>query len=137
MPAKDIYHQIVIAALEKEGWVITHDPLHIKYGAINLYIDLGAENLIAAEKNGQKIAVEIKSFAQLSLLHEFYTTVGQFISYRLVLKAKQPERQLYLAIPQEAQNFFILPFTQAIIQENNLKYFIYNIDKQEISQWIK
>ena len=137
MPAKDIYHDIVITALEKKGWVITHDPLHIKYGVINLYIDLGAEHLVGAEKNGQKIAIEIKSFAQLSLLHEFYTTVGQLISYRFVLKQKQPERMLYLAIPKEAQSFFVLPFTQAIIQENNLKYFIYDIDKQEISQWKK
>jgi len=137
MPAKDIYHHIVITALEKEGWVITHDPLHVKYGAMNLYIDLGAEHLISAKKNGQKIAVEIKSFAQLSLLHEFYTAIGQFISYRFVLKETQPERILYLAIPKEAQNFFILPFTQAIIQENGLKYLIYDIDKQEISQWKK
>jgi hypothetical protein len=54
-----------------------------------------------------------------------------------VLKEKQPERRLYLAIPQEAQSFFVLPFTQAIIQENDLNYFIYNIGKQEILQWIK
>lgn len=24
--AKDIYHQTVKIALEKEGWIITHDP---------------------------------------------------------------------------------------------------------------
>jgi hypothetical protein len=28
--AKDIFHEIVKMALEKEGWLITHDPLHIK-----------------------------------------------------------------------------------------------------------
>jgi hypothetical protein len=27
--AKDIYHQAVRNALEKEGWTITHDPFRI------------------------------------------------------------------------------------------------------------
>jgi hypothetical protein len=54
MPAKDIYHHIVITALEKEGWLITHDPLHVKYRAMNLSIDLGAEHLVSAEKMDKK-----------------------------------------------------------------------------------
>jgi len=81
MPARDIYHNVVKRILEKEGWKITDDPLHIKYGTLNLYVDLGAENLLSAEKNGQKIAVEIKSFVQLSPLHEFHATIDQFINY--------------------------------------------------------
>ncbi|MBV6621558.1 MAG: hypothetical protein KI793_01165 [Rivularia sp. (in: Bacteria)] len=32
MPAKDIYHDMVVNALEKEGWVITDDPLKLKWG---------------------------------------------------------------------------------------------------------
>lgn len=30
MPAKDLFHQAVRHALEKEGWIITYDPLHIR-----------------------------------------------------------------------------------------------------------
>lgn len=62
MPAKDVYHHVVITALEKDGWLITDDPFKLKCGTKDLYIDLGAEKLIAAEKDQQKIAVEIKSF---------------------------------------------------------------------------
>ncbi|MBM4256452.1 MAG: hypothetical protein FJ147_11235 [Deltaproteobacteria bacterium] len=29
MPAKDISHNTVRNALLKDGWVITHDPLHL------------------------------------------------------------------------------------------------------------
>lgn len=29
MPAKDIYHDMVVNALKKEGWVITDDPLKL------------------------------------------------------------------------------------------------------------
>jgi hypothetical protein len=31
-------------------------------GDVEMYVDLGAEQLIAAEKDNEKIAVEIKSF---------------------------------------------------------------------------
>jgi hypothetical protein len=32
MPAKDIYHDAVVAALTKDQWTITHDPLHLRLG---------------------------------------------------------------------------------------------------------
>lgn len=31
MPAKDLYHKAVCAALIKDGWTITHDPLTLRY----------------------------------------------------------------------------------------------------------
>jgi len=52
MPKKYCFHETVIKALEKENWVITQDPLHIQVNGIDFYIDLGAENLIAAKKAG-------------------------------------------------------------------------------------
>jgi hypothetical protein len=70
--AKDIFHDKVKAALIKDGWHITHDPLTVKLTKRNIFIDLGAEKVIAAERHGQKIAVEIKSFlgcfGQISIL---------------------------------------------------------------------
>ncbi|WP_129633037.1 element excision factor XisH family protein [Candidatus Oscillochloris fontis] len=64
MPARDIYHNTVTHALEKAGWQITHDPFRLQWGTKDMYVDLGAEELVAAEQQGQKIAVEIKSFVQ-------------------------------------------------------------------------
>ena len=78
MAAKDIFHPIVCSALEKEGWTITHDPLYLKVDEDKLYVDLGAENnLLGAEKYGQKIAVEIKSFLGISLISDFHEAMGQ------------------------------------------------------------
>lgn len=60
MSAKDLFHAVVRSALEKEGWTITDDPLHLKIDEDKLYVDLGAENqLLGAERYGQKIAVEL------------------------------------------------------------------------------
>ena len=57
MPARDIYHDAVRAALETDGWTITHDQLIIEWGGRDLFVDLGAEELVAADKDGRKIAV--------------------------------------------------------------------------------
>lgn len=47
----------------REGWTITHDPLRLTSGRRNLYVDLGAERLLAAEKGTLRIAVEVKMFS--------------------------------------------------------------------------
>ena len=40
MSAKDIFHDAVRNALEKEAWKITHDPMFISIGGVQVYIDL-------------------------------------------------------------------------------------------------
>lgn len=40
MSAKDVYHDIVKAALQKEGWLITHDPLVLELSSGRLEVDL-------------------------------------------------------------------------------------------------
>lgn len=60
MPAKDIFHNQVKNALIKDGWNITDDPLKLQWGKKDLYVDLGAVRLIAAQKENQEIAVEMR-----------------------------------------------------------------------------
>lgn len=113
MPAKDLFHNKVRTALEKDGWSITNDPLFIKIDSIDFYVDLAAERMFAAEKAGQKIAVEIKSFIGLSLVTEFHATLGQFLNYRSALRKQQPDRILYLAVSFDAyDDFFKIGFIQ-------------------------
>lgn len=50
MPAYDRYHEAVRNALVKDGWTITDDPLTLSVGKRSLYVDLGAEQIISAEK---------------------------------------------------------------------------------------
>ncbi len=40
MPAKDIFHNAVKRALEKDGWIITDDPLYLDFGGVELYTAL-------------------------------------------------------------------------------------------------
>ena len=76
MPARDKYHDAVKNALIKDSWTITADPYIIRYEDAELYADLAAERPIAAERQGQKIVVEIKSFIGKSLMSDFHNALG-------------------------------------------------------------
>lgn len=137
MSAKDTFHQLVKTTLEKEGWIITHDPYRIDLGFVDMYIDLGAERLIAAKKNGEKNAVEIKTFLGASTIYEFHIAVGQFINYRIALEEEEAERKLYLAIPSEVyKRFFKYLFIQTVVRRNQILLIIYSVEKEGIAEWI-
>ncbi|MCA6502616.1 MAG: element excision factor XisH family protein, partial [Pseudanabaena sp.] len=137
MSRKDTFHNIVRHALEKDGWTITHDPLLLRYELGNLYIDLGAEKILAAEREGQKIAIEVKSFLQNSAVSEFHTALGQFISYRMLLAEQYPEHTLYLAVPLDTYtSFFATQLAQGIISSQQLKLIIYKPQQEVIEQWL-
>lgn len=136
MSAKDTFHNAVRSALEKDGWIITDDPLSVKVDEIDFYIDLGAERLLAAQKAGQKIAVEIKSFLGTSEISDFYVALGQTLTYRSALNKKQPERVLYLAISEDIyRDLFIRPFIQEVVSEYKLKLLIFEPITEDILLW--
>lgn len=100
-------------------------------------VDLAAEKLIAAEREGKKIAVEVKSFLEKSsAISEFHTALGQFINYRGALRRREPERILYLAVPLTTYNtFFQLDFPKEMVEENKVKMIIYDVKNEVISEW--
>ncbi|AFZ18448.1 XisH family protein [Allocoleopsis franciscana] len=136
--AKDVFHQQVKNALIKDGWNITHDPLTIRISeAVKLQIDLAAETTIAAERDSEKIAVEIKSFVGDSDISAFHTALGQYLNYCQALEEQEPDRLVYLAIPSETyQDFFQLPFIQRALQRYQVKLIIYDPKLEEIKQWV-
>ncbi|NEQ24703.1 MAG: hypothetical protein F6K28_37470 [Microcoleus sp. SIO2G3] len=81
MPARDLYHVNFKNALMRDGWTITHDPLILKLGKKDLYVDLGAMQLLAAKKAERKIAVEIKSFTGRSDVDDLEKALGQYVLY--------------------------------------------------------
>ncbi len=136
MPAKDIYHDTVKNALVKDGWTITHDPLRLKWGSNFLYVDLGAEKLLTAEKDNQKIAVEVKSFVSPSNLSDLENALGQYILYRNIIEELEPQLKLYLAVHEEIfATVFEESLGQMLIRKNNLKLIVFRITEEEIIKW--
>ena len=101
MPAKDTFHEAVKNALQKDGWQIQADPFHLKWGKRDFYVDLAAQRFFLARKGEKRIAVEIKSFSEKSVIAALEQALGQFLLYRSILNRQEPERKLYLAISED------------------------------------
>ncbi len=137
MPAKDTYHNNVRIALEKDGWTITNDPLTLEIGDRSLFVDLGAEKIFAAEKQGRKIAVEVKSFIAASPVHDLEEALGQYIVYEDILEVSEPERNIYLAVREEVYlDIFSEPIGQLLLQKKRLKLIVFDSSKEIIVRWI-
>jgi hypothetical protein len=139
MSRLDIYHHVVIRALEKDDWTITDNPLRLTYGGRHLFVDIGAERLIGAERRGTKIAVEVKSFLGQSDIVELQSSaLGQYVMYRDLLKKSDPERHLYLAVTKYTfDGIFSEPLGELVIQEQAVSLLVFDRDEEEIFTWVK
>ena len=137
MPAKDLYHDVVKAALVKDGWTITHDPLTLRSGKKDLYVDLGAEKLLAAEKGGRRIAVEVKSFVGKSEIEDLEKALGQFTLYRSIMELDFPDRELYLAVREVIfTEIFEEPIGKVLLDKGLVQLIVFDDAKEEIRRWM-
>ncbi|GAA6622548.1 element excision factor XisH family protein [Scytonema sp. NUACC26] len=139
MPARDIFHESVKVALQKDGWTILREDWYIEVDSMGLaiYIDLAAQKLIEAEKDGLRIAVEIKSFVGDSNMTAFQKALGQFLVYVKAVKKQLHEWTVYLAIPVDIYNGFFLKFEfiREMVDEYDLKLIVFHPGTKEIVLW--
>ncbi len=137
MPAKDFYHETVRNALTKDGWTITHDPLTLRWGRTDLFVDLGAEKVIAAEKNNRKIAVEVKSFSGRSRMNDLEKAIGQYTLYSKIVARTEPDREVYLAVQGLVFTaIFEEPVGQLLLEDGSIKVIVFDEDSEEVVRWI-
>jgi hypothetical protein len=135
--AKDIYHNTVKAALQKDGWTITHDPFPLKIGKKRLSIDLGAERLIAAENQSFKIVVEVKSFVGQSDVKDLEQALGQYILYQQILGETSIDRVLYLAVSETTfKGIFSVEIGQVLLKNGIIRLIVFDDEQEEITRWI-
>ena len=136
MTRKDIYHDTVKTALERDDWKITHDPFRVRVGKKRLAMDLGAERLISAEKGTHKIVVEIKSFIGRSDVKDLEQALGQYVLYQQVLLEQHIDRQLYLAVPLRTYHTVFQSELGTILLKNGLiRLLVFDETQGVIVQW--
>lgn len=135
MSAKDAYHDTLRRALVKDGWTITDDPYRLVWAKRDFYVDL-AERVVAAERGGRLIAVEVKSFLGTSPMRDLELALGQYLLYRSIMEEKDPDRALFLAIPEEPAGVFEEPIGKLLIGKHLLHAIIFDSQKEEIVRWI-
>lgn len=135
---RDLYHPVVKAALIKDGWTITHDPLVVSFGIHNLYVDLGAERMLEAERSGERIAVEIKSFVGHSAVADMQQALGQYLMYRSLLRRRKPDLALVLAVPADAFDaIFGTDLGRAILEDYAPIVLVFDSQREVIRQWVR
>ena len=103
-----------------------------------MFVDLGAETALSAELGTRKIAVEVKSFLGLAMMSELEKAVGQFVIYRAFLQRREPQREMWVAMPLNAYQLLLdNEDGRAVIAACNLQIMAYDDEKEEIAQWIK
>lgn len=137
MARLDTIHDAVKNALIKDGWMITDDPYIIVYEEFILFADLAAEKALAAEKEGRKIVVEIKSFLHPSPVQDLKTALGQYQLYLSFLEVIAPERQLYIAVSEKAYTeFFKKKAVRFVIERQQMPLLVVDVNKEEVVRWI-
>lgn len=136
MARKDIYHECVRRALVKDGWTITHEPMLLPFADTRLEVDLGAERS-ATERGAVLIAVEVKNFLETKpMVSEYQKSQGQYQLYREILRALDPSRTLYLAIPEAAYHrVFSNSIIQRLLRANEVQLLLFDPETESITQW--
>jgi len=137
MAQLDKIHNAVKNALINDGWTITADPFEIRFKDIRVYADLAAERPFTAERNGEKIVVEAKSFVGRSSVSEFEKALGQYNLYLSFLEETSPEYKLFLAISDKIKDkFFNKIAIRHVIKRFALRLIVIDLEKEEIVEWI-
>jgi hypothetical protein len=139
MPKKDNFHDIVTTALVKDNWHIAHDPLFVPTeSGTNFFIDLGIQPIIGVEKEGQNVAIEVKSFNENTPFYSFYEMLGQFLVYQTALKEQPIAWELYIGLPVSGYDKLdSTPIFKQVIQQFGLKFITFDPVSKIIVQWKK
>jgi XisH protein len=99
---------------------------------------LGAEPVLGAEKDGERIAVEIKTFGNPSFMTALYEAVGKYAVYRKALELDESDRVLYLAMPEDVYDRYAKePLFMGSLDEGNINLILFETTIEKISRWIK
>jgi hypothetical protein len=134
VPAEDHYHDTVIRALEKDGWVITREQVPIRVGLRRIWIDL------QATKPGDlsTIFAEVKELDSPSAVESLRDAIGQYVLYRAAMRyVKLDDEVLYLVVPSASYEGIISEtLGELAIREARVNGVVFDPETKEIIQWI-
>lgn len=133
MPAKDKYHDVVIRALQKDGWSIDAEQYVLIVEKRVLWIDL----LISNMKNQQALLIEVKSFTSASQVEDLANAIGKYFLYSAILNNDNVDLELFIAIPEKAyEGIFSERLGEIVLEKLNLPIAVYNPETEVITRWI-
>jgi len=93
---------------------------------------------IAAEREGRRIAVEVKSFLGASEMDDLENALGQYGVYRVILEKRDPDRVLYLAVPDELREMLLdEPDFRDILRAFDARLIFFEPHQEKTVKWIE
>ncbi len=133
MPVLDDCHPQVVKALQKAGLSVNALPYVLRFNRRRrVMID------IEAQRAGQTVLLmEVKCFPDTSAeTTELYVAIGQYLVYRGLLKERNIQLPLFLAVPFHAYSGVFQLMAMPAIRENNIKIVVIDMVKEEIVEWL-
>jgi hypothetical protein len=115
--------------LQNAGWTVLPKPKRLIVGRRVSYVDL------VAVQGERQIYVEVKCFADPDSSHEQYIAVGQYLLYRAMLERLEDSTPLYLAIPSTIQTTGIDLVLRRVLENNQIRRLVVDMEMETISQW--
>jgi hypothetical protein len=137
MPAIDQCHDIVVRALQKDGWAVHPTPLRVDAGKRTAHIDIEAWRQMNG--NSQKVILtEVKCFpAGRNIAKEIYIAIGQYAVYQAIIIEAGLTATLYLAIPEDIHKKVFDVVLNRVVRDHKIKLVIVDLDTETITQWLQ
>jgi hypothetical protein len=133
MPAKDVYHDLVVKMLRRERWNVIQEQVLVTIPKRKLWIDLRVQNSM-----GEKALVEVKSFLNVPSPVEYLSAaLGKYILYRAILDSFISDEPLFMAVPRTAYDGILNePVGQIAIDKGQLKLVVFGLLERDKLVWI-
>jgi hypothetical protein len=93
---------------------------------------------VAAERAGERIAMEIKSFVGASEIADLEQALGQYLLCRSLLQRKEPARIMILAVPLETFESILSTDLGRVVREDYaLALLVFDPEGEVIRQWLR
>lgn len=134
MPAKDRYHDVVVRALQKDGWTIIAEQIALSMPARRLWIDIRAQK----EAQNALILVEVKGFeTPASAVAYLADAIGQCVLYQTILEYVGITDPLYMAVPAAAfAGILGEEIGRQAIRKAQIRVIVFDPEQEEIVRWI-
>ena len=116
-------------ALVKDGWQVKPKALLLRDTGYQFLID------VDAEKDGKRVAIEVKSWLSESFNQDWYMAFGQYLTYQGALHVEAPEYELYLAVPEDIYYKHFNTFILSLVKANSVKIVIFDTNTNTVAAW--
>jgi hypothetical protein len=135
MPGVDSCQPQVERALRKAGWQIQARQIYLGHpileDGLGVFIDLQV-----ADNAERSVYLEVKCFLPDGENDDFFRAVGQYLTYRSIMRGRGDIRPLHLALSHRTYAVLSL-LLRTMLSELGIMLVLINLDEERITQWIE